>query len=52
MFDISANLCALGSLGYAAGEYANACKYWAAEMAFTACETAVCSMGGMGYAKE
>ena len=38
--------------GYAAGEYANACKYWAAEMAFTACETAVCSMGGMGYAKE
>ena len=38
--------------GYAAGEYANACKYLAAESAFTACETAVCSMGGMGYAKE
>lgn len=38
--------------GYATGEYANACKYSAAESAFTACETAVCSMGGMGYAKE
>ena len=38
--------------GYAAGEYANACKYQAAETAFTACETAVMSMGGMGYAKE
>lgn len=38
--------------GYATGEYANACKYHAAESAFFACETAVCSMGGMGYAKE
>lgn len=38
--------------GYAAGEYANACKYWAAEMAFTSCQEAVCTMGGMGYAKE
>lgn len=38
--------------GYAAGEYANACKYWAAEMAFKACENAQLSMGGMGYAKE
>ena len=37
---------------FATGEYANACKYAAAEAAFTACETAVCSMGGMGYAKE
>lgn len=37
---------------FASGEYANACKYAAAESAFTACETAVCSMGGMGYAKE
>ncbi|KAK5165886.1 uncharacterized protein LTR77_008809 [Saxophila tyrrhenica] len=37
---------------FATGEYANACKYAAAESAFTACETAVCSMGGMGYAKE
>ncbi|KAK6429482.1 hypothetical protein LTR95_014370 [Oleoguttula sp. CCFEE 5521] len=38
--------------GFATGEYANACKYLAGEHAFTACETAVCSMGGMGYAKE
>lgn len=38
--------------GFATGEYANACKYSAAESAFTSCETAVCSMGGMGYAKE
>lgn len=38
--------------GFATGEYANACKYMAAESAFTACETAVCTMGGMGYAKE
>ena len=38
--------------GYAAGEYANACKYLAAENAFAACDTAVCSMGGFGYAKE
>ena len=37
---------------FATGEYANACKYLAAESAFTACETALCSMGGMGYAKE
>jgi alkylation response protein AidB-like acyl-CoA dehydrogenase len=37
---------------FATGEYANACKYAAAESAFTACETAQCSMGGMGYAKE
>ena len=38
--------------GFATGEYANAVKYLAGENAFTACETAVCSMGGMGYAKE
>ena len=38
--------------GFATGEYANACKYVAAENAFAACETAQCSMGGMGYAKE
>ena len=38
--------------GFATGEYANACKYLAAESAFSACETAQCSMGGMGYAKE
>lgn len=38
--------------GFATGEYANAVKYLAGENAFTTCETAVCSMGGMGYAKE
>ena len=31
---------------------ANAAKYLAAEAAFKACETAVLSHGGMGYAKE
>lgn len=34
--------------GFATGEYANAVKYLAGENAFTACETAVCCMGGMG----
>ncbi|GAB7365126.1 hypothetical protein MBLNU230_g6215t1 [Neophaeotheca triangularis] len=38
--------------GFATGEYANAVKYLAGENAFQACETAVCTMGGMGYAKE
>jgi alkylation response protein AidB-like acyl-CoA dehydrogenase len=38
--------------GYEAGEYANAAKYLAAEAAYTACERAVMSHGGMGYAKE
>ena len=38
--------------GFATGEYANGCKYIAAESAFSACETSQCSMGGMGYAKE
>ena len=37
---------------YEAGEYANAAKYLAAEAAFTACERAVMTHGGMGYAKE
>ena len=31
---------------------ANAAKYLAAEAAFSACETAVMTHGGMGYAKE
>lgn len=30
--------------GFSTGEYANACKYLAAESAFTACETAVCTL--------
>jgi len=34
------------------GAEANAAKYLAAEAAFTACETAILSHGGMGYAKE
>jgi alkylation response protein AidB-like acyl-CoA dehydrogenase len=38
--------------GYAAGEYANAAKYLAAEAAFESCERAVMTHGGMGYAKE
>jgi len=38
--------------GCETGEYANAVKYLAGENAFGACETALCCMGGMGYAKE
>lgn len=38
--------------GHTAGEYANAGKYLAAEAAFEACERAVLTHGGMGYAKE
>ncbi|KAK5022489.1 hypothetical protein LTS07_009935 [Exophiala sideris] len=38
--------------GYESGEYANAGKYLAAEAAFEACERAVMTHGGMGYAKE
>src|SRR5271156_988138 len=35
--------------GYKGGEYANAAKYLAAEAAFTACERAILSHGGVGY---
>lgn len=35
-----------------AGAQANAAKYMAAEAGFKACETAVMTLGGMGYAKE
>jgi len=38
--------------GLACGAEANAAKYLAAEAAFRACETAVMTHGGMGYAKE
>ncbi|OCT47577.1 Acyl-CoA dehydrogenase fadE12 [Cladophialophora carrionii] len=38
--------------GHETGEYANAAKYLAAEAAFRACERAVMTHGGMGYAKE
>jgi acyl-CoA dehydrogenase len=34
------------------GAYANAAKYCAAEVGFRACETAVMTHGGMGYARE
>lgn len=34
------------------GAYANAAKYLAAEAGFAACEAAVMTHGGMGYAKE
>lgn len=38
--------------GFSTGEYANGVKYLAGETAFQACETAVLTLGGMGYAKE
>ena len=34
------------------GAEANAAKYLGAEAAFSACQTAVMTFGGMGYAKE
>jgi len=38
--------------GKPCGEFANSAKYLAAEAAFNACQTAVLTLGGMGYAKE
>jgi acyl-CoA dehydrogenase len=38
--------------GQEAGAYANAAKYCAAEAGFRACETALMTHGGMGYAHE
>ncbi len=38
--------------GDEAGAHANAAKYCAAEAGFRACETAVMTHGGMGYARE
>ena len=43
---------ALYDAGAPCGLEANAAKYLAAEAAFEACETAVLTHGGMGYAKE
>jgi acyl-CoA dehydrogenase len=43
---------ALYDSGAACAAEANAAKYLASEAAFTTCETAVMSHGGMGYAKE
>lgn len=38
--------------GCETGEYANSVKYLAGETAFRACEVAIKTMGGMGYARE
>ncbi len=38
--------------GQACGAEANAAKYLAAEAAFQSCQTAMATLGGMGYAKE
>ena len=38
--------------GKPCGAAANAAKYYAGEVGFKACETAVMTLGGMGYAKE
>ena len=46
------NAAALYDKGMPCGAQANAAKYLAAEAAFKACETAVLTHGGMGYAKE
>jgi len=39
-------------MGQACGAEANAAKYFAGEAGYRACETAVLTHGGMGYAKE
>ncbi|MBC8745941.1 acyl-CoA dehydrogenase [Paraburkholderia sp. WC7.3g] len=38
--------------GKACGAEANSAKYLAAEAAFQSCQTAIATLGGMGYAKE
>ncbi|SSW73158.1 acyl-CoA dehydrogenase family protein [Achromobacter agilis] len=38
--------------GKPCGPYANTAKYLAAEAGYNACQTAVMTLGGMGYAKE
>jgi acyl-CoA dehydrogenase len=43
---------ALYDAGEPCGAEANAAKYLGGEAAFRACETAVMTHGGMGYAKE
>jgi acyl-CoA dehydrogenase len=43
---------ALHDAGSDCGAEANAAKYLAGEAGFRACEAAVLSHGGMGYAKE
>lgn len=46
------NAAALYDAGAECGAEANAAKYLGAEAGFAACETAVLTHGGMGYAKE
>jgi acyl-CoA dehydrogenase len=41
-----------GEEASAVGAFANAAKYFAAEAGHRACETAVLTLGGMGYARE
>jgi acyl-CoA dehydrogenase len=43
---------AMYDAGQACGPYANSAKYLAAEAGHNACQTAVMTLGGMGYAKE
>jgi acyl-CoA dehydrogenase len=43
---------ALYDAGKPCGEYANAAKYLAAEAGFQSCQTAIQTLGGMGYTKE
>ncbi|BFZ56480.1 hypothetical protein PYCC9005_003526 [Savitreella phatthalungensis] len=38
--------------GLVTGEYSNACKYLAGETCFSACERAIMTHGGMGYAQH
>ena len=42
----------MGDQGQPCGIESNAAKYLAGEAGFEACETAIMSHGGMGYAKE
>lgn len=44
--------CRGGDAGRDCGTEANAAKYLATKAAFEACETAILTHGGMGYAKE
>jgi len=46
------NAAALYDSGQDCGAEANAAKFLAAEAAFTACETAIQTLGGMGYSSE
>jgi acyl-CoA dehydrogenase len=49
---VAAQAASLYDAGEDCGAEANAAKYLGAEAGFAACEAAMLSMGGMGYAKE